>query len=144
MTAAAPAPRKIAKPRPAQAGVSHPAVEPIRLRGPVYDLQATLKMLNLKSRQAFVQSGLDQHIRSTRIGSVRVYDAEDVDAWALRLIRLRLDQGLGESNHRVPLTQAPEADGRDTECPKCHGFARRSVKTGKMLCTNRHRTHPPV
>lgn len=112
----------------------------------VYDLGTTLKLLGLRSRQAFRQSGVEKQIKSFPLssgGKLKVYDAGQVREWAYRLARLRLAQQLGEiSNARYPLVDAPAAAERDVACPQCGAFARRDPH-GHILCMNRHRTRPP-
>jgi hypothetical protein len=113
----------------------------------VYDLGTTLKLLGLRSRQAFRQSGVERQIKSYPLssgGKLKVYDAAEVREWAFRLARLRLAQQLGEiDNARYPLIAAPAGSERDVACPQCGAFARRDPH-GHILCMNRHRTRPPL
>jgi hypothetical protein len=111
----------------------------------VYDLGTTLKLLGLRSRQAFRQSGVEKQIKSFPLssgGKLKVYDAAQVREWAYRLARLRLAQQLGEiDNARYPLVEAPAGNDRDVACPQCGAFARRDTH-GHILCMNRHHISP--
>lgn len=114
---------------------------PSTIHAPVYDLDDTLNVLGLKSRQLFHQSGLAHSIRFYQVGKVRLYNAADVQEWARRLARLRLAQRAAELRQRYPLTQAPATAERDAVCPKCQAFARRSAN-GDLWCLQGHRTPP--
>ncbi len=132
---------------PRSAALPFVAIDPIP---PSYSLAQTVELLGLKSPQAFRQSGLESSITSYLLSAsehtargVRVYDAAEVQAWALRLARLRLAQRSGEiRNSRFPLLEAPADADHDALCPKCGAFARRGAK-GSILCLHGHRTSPP-
>ena len=135
------------KPPLHSAALPFAAIEPMP---PSYSLSQTVELLGLKSPQAFRQSGLESRITSYLLSTfehtargVRVYNAAEVQAWALRLARLRLAQRSGEiKNSRFPLVEAPADAEHDALCPRCGAFGRRNAK-GIILCLHGHRTPPP-
>ena len=111
---------------------------------PAYDLSTTLKMLGLKSRQAFRQARLDTVLRP--LGGVEsritLFDAREVQDWAKRLARLRIMQAAGEVSPKTPLLEAPADSKRDTTCPRCSAFALQtpSATSPTIFCIKGHRS----
>lgn len=107
-----------------------------------YTLDDTLRKLGLGVRQGFYQARLHEHIQRYLVGQrTFVYDADDVDEWAVRMARRRILVAWGVLSEKSPLADAPVKDGLDTTCPICGAFALRHPQAGaRIRCEAGHET----